>query len=75
MTLEDDIEELQSDVEELQANTGSCGEKTADEVFEMMDIEIRHIWAAISSIVAAIDEMSEETGVEVSANVGIPYTG
>jgi len=44
MTPKDDIEELQADVEELRAaNACNCGEKTADEFFEMVDLEKRYI--------------------------------
>lgn len=44
MTLKDDIEELQVDAGELQAAIAcNRGEKTADEVFEMVDLEIRYI--------------------------------
>jgi hypothetical protein len=44
MTLNDNIEERQADVEELRAaNACNYGEKTADEVFEKIDIEIRYI--------------------------------
>jgi hypothetical protein len=75
MTIKDAIEELQADVEELRA-AFACnrGEKTADEAFEMVDLEIRYIWAAISDIAAAIGDLSEKGGVDVNS-ISIPYLG
>jgi len=75
MTPKDDIEELQADVEELRAaNACNCGEKTADEFFEMVDLEKRYIWAAISDIAAAIGDLSEKAGVNANS-ISLPYFG
>jgi uncharacterized coiled-coil DUF342 family protein len=61
MTLKDDIEELQADAEELRAEIAcTCGEKTADEVFEMVDIEVRHILADIQTLFNESGDLRKE---------------
>ena len=40
----------------------------------MVDLEIRHIWAAIGDIAAAIGDLSEKSGVSMSG-ISVPYLG